>query len=218
MVGRSILRLLPDFAKIENGEVMFEDQNLVELREEELRQIRGAKITAVQQDPNASLNPSFTVADQMTDILMLHRKLGKQEALKEAERLLIGVGIADPKAVLTKFPFQLSGGMCQRVMIAVAFSCSPTLVIADEPTTALDAITQANMIELMRSIQSQSGTSILFITHNLALASKIASRIAVMREGRIVETGSALGILNDPSDTYTKSLIAAIPRVKSVPT
>jgi ABC-type dipeptide/oligopeptide/nickel transport system ATPase component len=217
VVGKSILRLLPEFAKIESGRIEFEGLDLASANENELRGVRGAKITAVQQDPVASLNPSFTVAEQMTDILALHRRLEHSVALQEAERLLVRVGIADPKAVLSKFPFQLSGGMCQRVNIAVAFSCSPSLVIADEPTTALDAITQANMIELMREIQSHSGTSILFITHNLALASKIAGRVAVMQAGRIVETGPTIRILDKPTHAYTKSLIASIPRVKSAP-
>ncbi len=213
VTGKSILRLLPKNGRIAEGRILFKGRNLLDLNEDEMRKIRGREITAVQQDPLSSLNPAFKIKDQITDILRLHRGLDKNKAEKEAENLLKRVGIPQARDVLNKYPHQLSGGMCQRVMIGIAFSCSPSLVIADEPTTALDVITQAMVINLMKEMIRERKTSIIFITHDLSLASHICDRIAVMYRGEIVEMGETEDIVMSPEHHYTKLLMESIPRM-----
>jgi len=213
ITGRSILRLLPRNGRIVEGKILFKNRDLVKLSEDEMRKIRGKEITAVQQDPISSLNPAFKIKDQIIDILKLHREIDGKTAEKEAEKLLKKVGIMNAGDVLNKYPHQLSGGMCQRVMIGIAFSCSPSLVIADEPTTALDVITQALVINLMKEMIQEFGTSIIFITHDLSLASHICDRIAVMYKGEIVETGTTERIISTPEHQYTKLLMDSIPRI-----
>jgi len=211
LTGRSILRLVPKPGKIV-GEVRFKGRNLLSLSEKEIRKIRGKDISAIPQDPLSSLNPAFKIEDQMVDVLRLHLALSKQESKHRSEVLLHQVGIADPHSVLNKYPHQLSGGMSQRVMIAIAFSCEPTLVIADEPTTALDVITQLQIIDLMRRTQETHGTAILFVTHNLWLAARICSRIGVMYAGRLVENASVEKLFESPRHPYTQALLDTIPR------
>ncbi|MDW8360298.1 MAG: ABC transporter ATP-binding protein [Candidatus Caldarchaeum sp.] len=210
MTGRSIIRLLPPNSHAV-GEVIFKNTNLLRLRETEMRAIRGKEITMIQQDPVASLNPAFKIRDQITDIMRLHQKISKSEAEKRAVQLLNEVGINSPEKVLDKYPHQLSGGMCQRIMIAVAFACGPSLVVADEPTTALDVITQALVVNLMKRMKKQFNTAIIFITHNLALAVNVCDRIAVMNKGSIVETLPAEMFLHSAQHHYTKTLLASIP-------
>ncbi len=213
ITGRSILRLLPPNGMIVSGRIFFKDVDLLSLKEEEMRKIRGKEITAVQQDPLSSLNPAFRIKDQMVDMLKIHLGMRGGEAVEYSVKMLREVGIPSPELVLRKFPHQLSGGMCQRVMIAVAFSCSPALVIADEPTTALDVITQALVVNLMKRMKEKHNTSIIFITHNLALASNICDRIAVMKTGRIVEMKHTQELFRAPEHPYTLTLLEAVPKV-----
>jgi ABC-type dipeptide/oligopeptide/nickel transport system ATPase component len=210
LTGRAIIRLLPSSAKV-TGRILFKGRDLLSLTEKEIRRIRGKEITLIQQDPVASLNPSFKIQDQITDILKLHLKLDNKEAINRAKKLLSEVGVANPEKVLLKYPHQLSGGLCQRVAIAIAFACEPSLVIADEPTTALDVITQGMVINLMKRMQQRYNTSIIFITHDLALASNICSRIAVMKDGRILEViTSSKNILSEANHPYTRTLLSSI--------
>ncbi|MFN3621387.1 MAG: ABC transporter ATP-binding protein [Nitrososphaerales archaeon] len=213
ITGRAVLRLLPPNGRIVGGRILFKDLDLLTLSEEEMRKIRGKEITAVQQDPLSSLNPAFRIKDQMVDILKIHLGMNRSEAVEYSIKMLREVGIPNPELVLRKFPHQLSGGMCQRVMIAVAFSCNPTLVIADEPTTALDVITQALVVNLMKRMKEKHNTSIIFITHNLALASNICDKIAVMKTGKIVELKSTQELFRAPEHPYTLLLLEAVPRV-----
>jgi len=214
LTGRAIIRLLPSTAKV-TGRILFKGRDLLSLTEKEIRRIRGKEITLIQQDPVASLNPSFKIQDQITDILKLHLKLDNKEAINRAKKLLSEVGVANPENVLLKYPHQLSGGLCQRVAIAIAFACEPSLVIADEPTTALDVITQGMVINLMKRMQQRYNTSIIFITHDLALASNICSRIAVMKDGRILEViTSSKNILSEANHPYTRTLLSSILTLK----
>jgi ABC-type dipeptide/oligopeptide/nickel transport system ATPase component len=214
LTGRAIIRLLPSTAKV-TGRILFKGRDLLSLTEKEIRRIRGKEITLIQQDPVASLNPSFKIQDQITDILKLHLKLDNKEAINRAKKLLSEVGVANPEKVLLKYPHQLSGGLCQRVAIAIAFACEPSLVIADEPTTALDVITQGMVINLMKRMQQRYNTSIIFITHDLALASNICSRIAVMKDGRILEViTSSKNILSEANHPYTRTLLSSILTLK----
>jgi len=214
LTGLAIIRLLPSSAKV-TGRILFKGRDLLSLTEKEMRRIRGKEITLIQQDPVASLNPSFKIQDQITDILKLHLKLDNKEAINRAKKLLSEVGVANPEKVLLKYPHQLSGGLCQRVAIAIAFACEPSLVIADEPTTALDVITQGMVINLMKRMQQRYNTSIIFITHDLALASNICSRIAVMKDGRILEViTSSKNILSEANHPYTRTLLSSILTLK----
>ncbi|MEM3074024.1 MAG: ABC transporter ATP-binding protein, partial [Nitrososphaerales archaeon] len=213
ITGRSILRLLPPNGRIVSGRILFKGVDLLTISDEEMRKIRGKEITAIQQDPLSSLNPAFRIRDQMVDILKIHLGMGKSEAEEYSVKMLQEVGIPNPELVLRKFPHQLSGGMCQRVMIAIAFSCNPTLVIADEPTTALDVITQALVVNLMKRMKEKLNTSIIFITHNLALASNICDRIAVMKMGKIVEMKPTKELFRTPEHPYTLTLLEAVPKV-----
>jgi ABC-type dipeptide/oligopeptide/nickel transport system ATPase component len=214
LTGRAIIRLLPSSAKV-TGRILFKGRDLLSLTEKEMRRIRGKEITLIQQDPVASLNPSFKIQDQITDILKLHLKLDNKEAINRAKKLLSEVGVANPEKVLLKYPHQLSGGLCQRVAIAIAFACEPSLVIADEPTTALDVITQGMVINLMKRMQQRYNTSIIFITHDLALASNICSRIAVVKDGRILEViTSSKNILSEANHPYTRTLLSSILTLK----
>lgn len=213
ITGRSILRLLPSNGRIVGGRILFKGTDLLSLSEDDMRKIRGKEITAIQQDPLSSLNPAFRIRDQMFDILKIHLGLKWKEAKEYGVKLLEEVGIPAPEVVLRKFPHQLSGGMCQRVMIAIAFSCNPMLVVADEPTTALDVITQALVVNLMKRMREKHKTSIIFITHNLALASNICDRIAVMKLGKIVEMKPTKELFKAPEHPYTLTLLEAVPRV-----
>lgn len=211
--ARSIVRLLPEAGRITSGEVLFKGKDLLKLPEEELRGIRGREITWIPQNPMSSLNPAFRIKDQMIDVLQLHKGLGKKEAFEEAASLLRRVGITEAEKTLMKYPSQLSGGMCQRVLIAVAFSCNPSLVIADEPTTALDVITQAAVVKLINEIRKDIGTSMLLITHNMGLARHFCDRIAIMYAGKIVEEASTRRIFEKPLHPYTQTLLEAIPTI-----
>jgi ABC-type dipeptide/oligopeptide/nickel transport system ATPase component len=214
-VGKAILRLLPNSARIVSGKVLFRDVNLLSLNDEEIRKIRGREITLIQQDPSSALNPAFKIEDQITDVLMVHKGLDKSRAKLVASGLLRRTGIFDPERIMQKFPHQISGGMAQRIAIAIAFACDPTLVIADEATSALDTITQASVVRLIKELSSSRNTSVLFITHDIALASKICDEILVMYHGKIVESGKTSDIVSRASHPYTRFLLSVVPSVKT---
>jgi microcin C transport system ATP-binding protein len=209
----SILRLLEDSSDISHrGEIRFQGQNLFDLSPEEIRRIRGNKIAMIFQEPMTSLNPVYPIGNQLVEPLKLHRNMGRKEAEVEAIKLLTRSGIDDPAGRLQSFPHQLSGGQRQRVMIAMALACNPTLLIADEPTTALDVTIQAQILELIRDIQKELQMGVLLITHDLDMVRKQASRIYIMQNGRIVESGTTEEIFTNPSDPYTMCLMSAIPK------
>ncbi|MFQ6087331.1 MAG: ABC transporter ATP-binding protein [Candidatus Methanofastidiosia archaeon] len=210
----SIMRLIQSPpGKIVGGEILFEGKNLLELTEDEMRDIRGNEIAMIFQEPMTSLNPVFTIESQMREIIMLHQKVGKDEAKKRALEMLKLVGMPDPEKVLKQYPHELSGGMRQRAMIAMEISCSPDLLIADEPTTALDVTIQAQILKLIKGIMGEIDASLLLITHDLGVIAKICDRVAVMYAGVIVEFADVRSIFKDPMHPYTKGLINAIPKL-----
>ncbi|MBR4356041.1 MAG: ABC transporter ATP-binding protein [Elusimicrobiaceae bacterium] len=211
----SLLKLLPPAAAVRCGEILYKGKNLLTLPDTELRQIRGQKISMIFQDPVASLNPVLTIGEQLIETLRAHRKITKQEAFAQAISLLEKVGIADAGKRLTEYPFQFSGGMCQRVMIAMALALSPDILIADEPTTALDVTIQAQIIRLIKKLQQSSGMSVIFITHNLALASQVADEVLVLYSGLCMEQASAADLFANPVHPYTRGLLASLPSVKT---
>ena len=180
---------------------------------EAMRQIRGGEIAMIFQEPMASLSPMYTVGNQLTEAIQLHLPLGKAAAEQRAEELLGRVGIPRPQRIMDTYPFQLSGGMCQRVMIAIALSCTPRLLIADEPTTALDVTTQARIIDLLRELQSETGMAMMFITHDLGVVAEIAHEVVVMYLGTVVEQGPVDEVFHNPQHPYTRALLASIPRM-----
>ncbi len=205
----SILRLFQDNQKIVSGEINFEGKILSDLKEKELLDIRGNDISMIFQEPMTSLNPVFTVEHQLNEVLILHQGMTKKEASAKSKEMLVSVKIANPDAVLKQYPHQLSGGMSQRVMIAMALACNPKLLIADEPTTALDVIIQAEILKLMNDLKEDFNTSIMFITHDLGVISQMADDVIVMHGGKIVESGPILSIFDNATHPYTKRLMAA---------
>ena len=215
----SIMRLIATPpGKIVEGEVMFTSKDgrtrdLTKLPEGEMRRIRGNDISMIFQEPMTSLNPVYTVGDQIAEAITLHQGKNKREAMDMAAGMLDLVGIPAPKKRVHEYPHQMSGGMRQRVMIAMALSCNPALLIADEPTTALDVTIQAQILDLMRKLQEEIGMSILFITHNLGVVAEVADRVVVMYGGRVVEEGDVLEIYKASKHPYTLGLLNSIPRV-----
>jgi oligopeptide/dipeptide ABC transporter ATP-binding protein len=210
----SILRLIPDPpGRITGGLVLFAGRDLMQLPEEAMRRIRGGEIGMVFQEPMTSLNPVLTVGRQITEVLQQHRGATAAAARRRAEDLLGLVGIADPDRRLVQYPHQLSGGMRQRIMIAIALACDPKLIIADEPTTALDVTIQAQILELMKELTRRLDIALIIITHNLGVVARYASRVNVMYAGRIVEAGSAAAIYHDPRHPYTMALLRSVPRL-----
>ncbi|HID57397.1 TPA: ABC transporter ATP-binding protein [Candidatus Poribacteria bacterium] len=207
----SIMRLLSPPGKIVGGEIRFKGIDLLKLSPREMRRIRGKEIAMIFQDPMTSLNPVFTVGDQMVEMITLHRDIPKREARELAIEMLARVNIPDPHVRFDEYPHQMSGGMRQRVMIAIALSCDPKLIIADEPTTALDVTTQAQILELMRQLQKEYGMSLLFISHDLGVVAEIADRIAVMYASRIVEILPVEGLFHNPKHPYTLGLLRSRP-------
>ncbi len=206
----SILHLLPPTAYIGGGEIRYKGKNLATLGEKELRQIRGNKISMIFQDPAASLNPVLTVGEQLTEALLAHRNISKEQALQKAVLLLEKVGIAEAEKRLDEYPFQFSGGMCQRVMIAMALALEPDVLIADEPTTALDVTVQAQILRLMKELQKESGMSAVFITHNLAVAAEVADEVLVLYAGKCLEQASAEQLFKNPLHPYTQGLLNSL--------
>lgn len=211
-LGYALTRLLPRNAVHRSGEVVFDGVSMLDLTEKELQRIRGKRITMVFQDPMTSLNPLFKVKDQVGRVLELHRGVSKEQARKLALDSLSEVELPDPEQVLDSYPFQLSGGMQQRVMIAMALSTKPDLIIADEPTSAVDATIQEQILELISRLTKELEFSMLFITHSLEVVSAICDNIAVMYAGTIVETGTVSEIYSSPKHPYTQALMAAIPK------
>ncbi|GGR44048.1 ABC transporter ATP-binding protein [Deinococcus seoulensis] len=214
----SVMRLIPmPPGKIVEGEILFTgkdgvQKDIVNLSEAEMRKIRGNDISMIFQEPMTSLNPVYTVGDQIAEAVMLHQGKNKKEAMDVATDMLRFVGIPAPEKRVNEYPHQMSGGMRQRVMIAMALSCKPALLIADEPTTALDVTIQAQILDLMRKLQSDVGMSILFITHNLGVVAEMADRVVVMYGGRVVEEGDVVEIFKAPRHPYTMGLLNSIPR------
>jgi len=214
VTAMSILRLIPrPPGRIVEGEIMFEGQNLVDLTDEELRHIRGNRIAMVFQEPMTSLNPVLTIGEQLTESIKLHLHMDQPEADKRATELLEMVGIPEANARLKDYPHQFSGGMRQRVMIAMALSCNPKLLLADEPTTALDVTIQAQILEIMARLSKELGTAVVVITHNLGVVARYADRVNVMYAGKIVESGSTHDIFKEPRHPYTVGLMQSVPRL-----
>jgi oligopeptide/dipeptide ABC transporter ATP-binding protein len=211
ITGLSILRLLPRSARI-RGEIMFEGKNLLSLSEPEMDTVRGGRISMIFQDPTSSLNPVFTVGEQITRVVRQHLKLDKKAAQIQAEESLDAVGLPDVKRVMTSYPHQLSGGQQQRVMIAMALACRPSLLIADEPTTALDVTIQAQILNLLRDLQKKFDLSIILITHNLGVVAQACDRMAVLYAGSVVEISPTYFVYESPHHPYSKGLLNAIPR------
>jgi peptide/nickel transport system ATP-binding protein len=212
----SVMRLLPEPpAKIPEGKIEFSGTNLLNLSEEEMRRVRGNKISMIFQEPMTSLNPLFTIGDQVAETLMLHKNMTKQEALDRSVELFDQVGIPNPKGRINSYPHELSGGQRQRVMIAMAIACEPELLIADEPTTALDVTIQKQILELLADLQKKYGMSVLFITHDLGVIADIADEVIVMYRGDIVEQGDTKQIFESPQHPYTKGLLACRPSLEA---
>ena len=212
----SVLRLLPPSGRITGGRILFrgwrgEAIDLACAPEASLRAVRGAGVSMIFQEPMSALNPAFTVGAQIAETIELHQRTSRAEALGRAETLLAKVGIAESARRLGQYPHLLSGGMRQRVMIAMAVACRPALLIADEPTTALDVTTQAQVLALLRALQAETGLGVLFVTHNLALVPMIADRVVVMYAGEIVEAGRAAEVLAAPKHPYTRALLECLP-------
>ncbi len=210
--GLAILRLLPRGIMIEKGNILFREKELTSLPEEGIRRIRGRELAIVFQDPMASLNPVFTVGDQVAEVLEWHFGYPKEKALQRAAELFKEVGIPAPRERLRAYPHELSGGMRQRVMIAMALAGEPALLIADEPTTALDVTIQAQILELLAGLRKSRGLSILLITHDLGVVAELADRVAVMYAGRLVEVAPCETLYEEPAHPYTRALLAALPR------
>ncbi|MCI9067476.1 MAG: ABC transporter ATP-binding protein [Lachnospiraceae bacterium] len=210
----SILNLLIDYAKIEEGsEINFEGRNLVGLPKKEMCKIRGKDIAMIFQDPMTSLNPVMTIEKQLMETVRAHRNVSKEEARKLALEMMIKVGIPSPEKRLKEYPHQLSGGMKQRVMIAMALMCNPKLLIADEPTTALDVTIQAQILKLMRELKDETGSAIMLITHDMGVVASMADAIMIMYAGRVVEYGQAKEVFRNPKHPYTIGLLKSIPRL-----
>lgn len=212
----SVLQLVQDPpGKIVAGEVLFKGENLLKYsaKSKEMRAIRGAGIAMIFQEPMTSLNPVFTVGQQLSQVIRVHSRMGKREAWKEGVRALKRVGIADAEKRMKNYPYQMSGGMRQRVMIATAIACKSSLIIADEPTTALDVTTQAQVMELLLSVVREMKTSMVVVTHNLGLVTRYADRIYVMYAGKIVESGTTEEIMTSPKHPYTIGLLKSVPNL-----
>ena len=211
VTATAILRLLPPGGRVTAGTVRFEGSDLLTLPESRMRAVRGAGISLIFQEPMTALNPVMRVGDQIAEALTVHEQAGTREARAKAIELLEAVRIPDPARRVQDYPHQLSGGMRQRVMIAIALACRPPLVIADEPTTALDVTIQAQVLDLLRDLRARFDLSLLLITHDFGVIAEMADRVAVMHRGRLVEQGPVREILRQPQHAYTRGLLAAIP-------
>ncbi len=213
----AVMRLLPTPpARFAGGEIRFEGRNLMRLSEREMRKIRGNDISMIFQEPMTSLNPVYTVGDQIAEAIVLHQNRTYQQAMKQAIEMLELVEVPEPAKRVRYYPHQMSGGQRQRVMIAMALSCNPSLLIADEPTTALDVIIQAQILDLIKKLQREIGASVLFITHDLGVVAEIADRVVVMQKGEVVEQGTAMDVFTKPQHVYTQRLLGAVPRIDAL--
>ena len=207
----SIMRLISDPGRIVQGSILFDGEDLVKLSEKEMLSIRGNRISMIFQQPQSSLNPVFRVGDQLAESLQIHKDMNKKESQARAVELLRMVGIPEPESRAKSYPHEMSGGMAQRVMIAMALSCEPELLIADEPTTALDVTIQAQILDLMRNLRTQTDTAIILITHDLGVVAEMCDRVNVMYAGRIVEKASVEELFASPRHPYTAALIGSTP-------
>jgi peptide/nickel transport system ATP-binding protein len=208
----SILRLLPETARVTEGSITLGDIDILSQTEEEMRKIRGAQVAMIFQDPTMSLNPVFSIGEQMDQVMRTQLGVSKNEARAHSEQVMAEVGLADAGRIRKSYPHQLSGGMKQRVMVAMALSCRPSLLIADEPTTALDVTIQAQILRLLKDLQHQYGIAILFITHNLGVVAQVCDRVAVLYAGRVVETTDTNTLFTTAHHPYTRGLLEAVPR------
>ncbi|MBU5427265.1 ABC transporter ATP-binding protein [Tissierella pigra] len=208
----SIMGLIKEPGKIVNGEIIFNKEDLLSKKEREMRRIRGKDIAMIYQDPMSSLNPYIRVGNQIAETLIIHKKISKADAKKEAIKMMELVGIPDADKRYKDYPSQFSGGMRQRIMIAMAIACEPKLLIADEPTTALDVTVQAEILDLLRRLMKDNGMSILLITHDLGVVAEIADRVCIMYCGKIMEQSSKISLFKNPLNPYTRGLIQCIPR------
>ena len=213
LTALSILQLLPGAAQIAGGQIHLEGAELTAMDEAELRQVRGNRASIIFQEPVASLNPLMRVGAQVEEALRIHRGLSGEQARQQAIAMLTMVGIPDPALRAAQFPFELSGGMCQRIMIAAALVCRPRLLIADEPTTALDVTIQAQILDLMKRLRDEVGTTIVLITHDMGVVADMADDVAVMYGGRVVESGPVEQIFSAPAHPYTRLLLGTVPRL-----
>lgn len=213
VTSMSVMKLLQFPGKIKNGEVIFKGKDLSKFKKSDMLKVRGNEIAMIFQDPMTSLNPVYTIGNQIIEAIMRHQKISKFEARKKAIKMLQLVGIPSPEERIDNYPHEFSGGMRQRAMIAIALSCEPDLLIADEPTTALDVTIQAQILELMKELKNKVNTSIILITHDLGVVADVCSRIIVMYGGLIMEEASAREIFNNPKHPYTVGLLKSIPKI-----
>ncbi len=209
----SIMRLLPESARIVGGEILFEGRDLAKLSEPEMRKVRGARIAMIFQEPMTSLNPVFTIGSQISEAIRLHQQVSRGEGRERTIEALRMVGIADPERRIDDYPHQLSGGMRQRVMIAMALACNPRVLIADEPTTALDVTIQAQILDLIRELQSRLGLAVILVTHDLGIVAEYADDVTILYAARVMEQAPAAELFRNPMNPYTKGLLASIPGV-----
>ncbi|RKX40198.1 MAG: ABC transporter ATP-binding protein [Thermotogae bacterium] len=213
VTAKSIMRLIKPPGKIVSGEIIYKDKDILKINEREMHKIRGKEISMVFQDPMTSLNPLYTIGNQLMETIMQHQQVSKEEAFKRAVEMLKMVQIPEAEKRMNSYPFEFSGGMRQRVVIAIALSCNPSVLIADEPTTALDVTIQAQILELMKQLQSELKSALIFITHDLGVIASMASRIMVMYGGKQMEIGSSDDIFYSPMHPYTNMLLKSVPRV-----
>jgi len=213
MTALSLMRLVPSPGRVAGGRVLLDGRDLLALPEREMRSVRGAGLAMIFQEPMTALNPVFTVGSQIAEALRLHRRMGRSEAWERATALLDEVGIPEPSRRAHDYPHQLSGGMRQRVMIAIAISCEPRVLIADEPTTALDVTIQAEILELLRALRERHGMALLLITHDLGVVAEQADEVAIMYAGRIVEQAPVTALFDRPLHPYTQALLRSMPGV-----
>ncbi|ALO45254.1 ABC transporter ATP-binding protein [Pseudohongiella spirulinae] len=218
VTAQSIMRLLPQpMGQIVSGEILFQGLDLAKLPLEKMQGIRGAKIGMVFQEPMTALNPVHTIGRQLSEVILLHKKVSHQEAIRQSVEILDKVGIPSPDIRMTEYPHQLSGGMRQRVVIAIALACQPDLLIADEPTTALDVTIQAQILELISELQRDMGMAVMLITHDLGVIAETCKDVVVMYAGKVAEQGSVFDIFDRPTHPYTQGLLASIPRLDTEP-
>lgn len=212
-IGLAILRILPPNAVIEKGEIWFNGKNILDLDEDAMRRLRGKEISIIFQEPKITLNPVLKIGEQIAEVPIEHLGLDKKEAYRLARKMLERTGVPDPDRVMKSYPHELSGGMAQRVVISIAMILRPKLLVADEPTSALDVSVQAQVLDLIQELVRETGTSVIFITHDLSLAAEIADEILVMYYGKVVEYGDVFEIFKSPKHPYTRALLNAIPRI-----
>ncbi|MDD7767116.1 peptide ABC transporter ATP-binding protein [Anaerococcus sp. HMSC075B03] len=210
-----IMGLLQEPGKVKSGKILFKGENVLDFDKNKMSEFRGAKCSMIFQNPMTCLNPVYTIGNQLMEALLVHKKCSKDEAYQKAVDMLDSVGISNPKRRMKQYPHELSGGMRQRVMIGMGLICEPDILIADEPTTALDVTIQAQILELIKEFQNKSKMSVIFITHNLAVVAQICDTVSVMYAGRVVEQGSVEEIFYNPKHPYTKGLLKSMPRIDS---